>query len=537
MNSLSPLSSSSSRRSFLKLTAAMSAAAALSATLSACGSSGGGSTTAGSGGGGGKKSIEAGISYSLSTGFDPMTSSGATPMAANLHIFEGLTELHPATRKRYLALAAAEPKQITPTSYEVTLREGAKFHNGDPVTADDVVFSFERIIAPDSKSLFKGFVPFIKSVTKKDDKTVAFELKHPFALFADRLSVVKIVPKKVVEAGQEQFDANPIGSGPYKFVSATKDDKIVFTKFADYNGPMKAKVDDMTWLLLSDAAARVNAVDTGRVQAIEDVPYVDVERLSKSAKVEAVQSFGLLFLMFNCEQKPFDDKRVRQALHYGVDKDSVIQKALFGNATPATGYVHKEHPNYHPAKTAYTYDAAKAEALLKEAGVDKLEFELLTTDTSWVKDLAPLLIESWNKIPGVKVTLKNLQSGALYNDNVNPGKFSVVAAPGDPSVFSNDLDLLLSWFYRGEVWPKGRYRWSGTDAYKTVQTKLDEAASASDPAAAQKAWNEIVDIISDEVPLYPLFHRKLPTAWKDDKLENFQPLPTTGLSFVDVGRK
>ena len=182
-------------------------------------------------------------------------------------------------------------------------------------------------------------------------------------------------------------------------------------------------------------------------------------------------------------------------------------------------------------------DAAKAEALLKEAGVDKLEFGLLTTDTSWVKDLAPLLIESWNKIPGVKVTLKNLQSGALYNDNVNPGKFSVVAAPGDPSVFSNDLDLLLSWFYRGEVWPKGRYRWSGTDAYKTVQTKLDEAASASDPAAAQKAWNEIVDIISDEVPLYPLFHRKLPTAWKDDKLENFQPLPTTGLSFVDVGRK
>ena len=535
MKSPEILNHSSSRRSFLKIAGAMGAASAFAATLSACGPSG--STAGTASGAAGSKTIEAGMSYALSTGFDPMTSSGATPMAANLHVFEGLTELHPATRERYLALAASEPKQVDKTTYEVAIRSGATFHNGDPVTAEDVVYSFERVLDAKNASLFAQFVPFIDSVTAKDESTVTFKLKYPFALFEDRLSVVKVVPKKLVEADQASFDANPVGTGPYKLVSAVKDDKIVFEKFAAYNGPMPAKAPGMTWFLLSDAAARVSAVESGRVQAIEDVPYLDVERLKKSAQVESVQSFGLMFLMFNCAQKPFDDKRVRQALHYGLDTQAVIDRALLGNAAAATSFVQKEHPNYHQASTVYTLDTDKAAALLKEAGVTSLEFELLTTDTSWVKDVAPVIIESWNKILGVKATLRSLQSGALYADNVDTGKFTVVAAPGDPSVFGNDLDLLLSWWYRGDVWPANRYRWNTTAEYKTVQSTLDQAVRASDASAAQAAWNQIIDIVAEEAPLYPIFHRQLPTAWNDGGLDSFQPLPTTGLSFVSVGRK
>ena len=228
--------------------------------------------------------------------------------------------------------------------------------------------------------------------------------------------------------------------------------------------------------------------------------------------------------------------RVRQALQYGVDTDTIINTALLGNAAPATSYVQKEHPNYHEASTVYSYDPAKAEALLKEAGVTSLEFELLTTDTAWVKDVAPLLIESWNKLPGVKATVKSVQSGALYADSVDTGKFTVVAAPGDPSVFGNDMDLLLSWWFRGDVWPVKRFRWNETAEYKQVQTLLDSAAQAKDPAAAQESWNKAVDIIAEQAPLYPLFHRRLPTAWKADQLSDFKPLPTTGLSFLGAGR-
>src|SRR6185312_9320696 len=256
------------RREFLKMTGMLGAAAAFSATVAACSSPGtatGGSAAAT----GAATHLEAGISYALSTGFDPMTSSGATPFAANMHIFEGLVDLHPATREPYLALAAADPKQLTDTSWEVKLRSGAKFHNGDPVTVEDVVYSFDRVTDTKNASLFAQFVPFIKSVKAKGEDTVVFTLNYAFPLFATRISVVKIVPKKVASADQAAFDAAPVGSGPYKLVSATKDDKIVFEKFADYNGAYAAKADTMTWYLLSDAAARVTAAESGRVAAIE----------------------------------------------------------------------------------------------------------------------------------------------------------------------------------------------------------------------------------------------------------------------------
>ena len=134
-----------SRRTFLKAAGVLGAATAFTATLAACGSS---SDTSKESTGAVNKdlSIEAGISYSLSTGFDPMSSSGATPMAANLHIFEGLTELHPATREPYNALAAADPKKVNDTTYQVTIRDGAKFHDGTPVTTEDVAFSFTRVM-------------------------------------------------------------------------------------------------------------------------------------------------------------------------------------------------------------------------------------------------------------------------------------------------------------------------------------------------------------------------------------------------------
>ncbi|WP_284985455.1 ABC transporter substrate-binding protein [Arthrobacter sp. fls2-241-R2A-172] len=534
INSL-PLVNDASRRNFLKLSGAVGAAAAFTATLSACG--GAASTTTGTSTNTAAVNkdltIEAGISYALSTGFDPLSSSGATPMAANLHIFEGLIELHPATREPYNALAAADPKKINDTTYQVTIRDGAKFHDGSPVTTEDVAFSFTRVMDPANKSLFSQFIPFIQDVKPVDAKTVEFTLKYAFPGFGPRISVVKIVPKALA-TDLKAFDAKPVGSGPYKLISAVKDDKIVFEAFADYNGPKPALAKGMTWLLLSDAAARVTAVQSGRVQAIEDVPYLDVDGLKSKVKVESVQSFGLLFLMFNCAKAPFDNKLVRQALHYGLDKEAIIKKALFGNAKAATSYFQEGHPDYVKAKNVYGFDTSKAEELLKQAGVTTLEFELLTTDTAWVKDVAPLILESWNKIPGVKVTVKSLQSGALYSDRVGKGDYSVVAAPGDPSVFGNDADLLLSWFYSGATWMDKRAFWTTPERTK-LQGLMDKGSQASGDDA-KKIVGEIVDMVSDEVPLYPVFHRQLPSAWDEKKLNGFQPLPTTGLSFVGVGR-
>lgn len=520
-----------SRRHFMKLLAGVGAGVALSGSLGAFSSNALAKATAGS-------SIEAGIAYPISTGFDPLTSSGASSLAANLHIFEGLVDLHPATRQPYLALAAKEPEQKDEVTYHITLREGATFHDGKPVTTADVVYSFERVLDPAKASLFSQFIPFIESVKAVDDKVVEFKLKYPFALFKERLTIVKIVPKHIIEEkGQAVFDANPVGSGPYQFISATKDDRIVFKSFEAYNGLYPAKVEKMTWFLLSDDAARVTAQESKRVQAIENVPYLDAERLKRRSTVASIEAFVTLFLMFNCEKAPFNNPKVRQALHYGMDTQKLIDIVFLGNAQAATSYVQKAHPDYIKASTQYDYDKAKAEALLKEAGVTELKFELLATDHPWVKECAPLILESWNALSGVNVSLKHLQSGALYGSFVDTGNFEVVIAPGDPSVFGNDLDLLLSWWYRGDVWPKKRFRWSNTPEYAELQAALDAAVRAKTKEESRTEWTKAIDIISSQVPLYPILQRKLLTAWDEKKLTDFQPLPTTGLSFLGVGVK
>ncbi len=476
--------------------------------------------------------IEAGISYALSGSFDPMIASGAVTVAANWHIFEGLVDLDPATREAYPALAAELPTKVDDTTYTVDLREGATFHNGEPVTADDVVFSYERVLDPASGSLFTPFVDFIDAVTAVDEDTVEITTKYPYSLIESRLGIVKIVPKALVEADLEAFGANPVGSGPYALVSAVPEDKVVFEAYADYNGPRPAKAAGMNWNLLADAAARVTAMSSGTIQAMEDVPYIDADSLAATVDVESVQSFGLLFMMFNSNVAPFDDVRVRQAFFYALDMDKIINTGMLGNATAATSFLPDTYPNYNEASTVYSYEPEKAKELLADAGASDLSITLLTTDTGWVKEVAPLIKESLDAI-GVNVTLDVGQSAAQYA-KVDAGDYTVMVAPGDPSVFGSDPDLLMNWWYGDNVWSNNRTYWSDSDEFAQLHELLDTAVQ-SEGDAQQTAWNEAFDLVAEQAVLYPLFHRKLPTAWSSDDLVGFQPVPTTGLSFLDVG--
>ncbi|HRW18074.1 MAG TPA: ABC transporter substrate-binding protein, partial [Dermatophilaceae bacterium] len=228
-----------SRRGFLKLAGAMGAAAAFAGTVSACAPSNQGSTGSGGAAGGGAAkadgTITAAISYELGTnGYDPMTTSSALTIAANWHTMEGLTEVDPATREVYAALAKTLPT-ATGTSVDIALRDGAVFHDGSKVTADDVVFSFERVLDPANKSLYRQFIPFVDKVTKKDDSTVSVALKYPSSLLAARLAVVKIVPKALVTADAKAFDAKPTGTGPWKLVDNGATSKTVaFERFDAY---------------------------------------------------------------------------------------------------------------------------------------------------------------------------------------------------------------------------------------------------------------------------------------------------------------
>ena len=159
---------------------------------------------------------------------------------------------------------------------------------------------------------------------------------------------------------------------------------------------------------------------------------------------------------------------------------------------------------------------------------------MLVTDHDWVKKATPIIQESL-EAAGVKVQFEQKQSADVYNTiDGKPKAFDVVIAPGDPSVFGNDPDLLMRWFYSGDIWTDTRMHWKGTDAYKKAQSLFSESIQATDEAKQKETWGQMFNLLSDNVPLYPLFHRKAPTSWDAATLVDFQPIPLTGLSFVGV---
>ncbi|QHO91380.1 ABC transporter substrate-binding protein [Actinomyces sp. 432] len=532
-----------SRRDFIRLSSTLGVAAGLTAALAACGGSD--STGAGSGAtasagepaanaaaSNADGTITAGISYELGTnGYDPMTTSAALTVAANWHTLEGLTELHPATRECYAALAAGLPNQVDDTTYEVTLRDGAAFSDGTPVTADDVVFSFERVLDPGNNSLYSQFITFIDSVAKKDDATVTITTKYPYSLVAERISVVKIVPRAAVEADAAAFDMNPIGTGPYTMTdNGAASQTIVFERNDNYNGPHPALAKSMTWQILPDDTTRTNAITSSAVQAIDAVPVANLATMQAPITVAAQQGFSLLFAMFN--NATLSDVRARQAILYALDYDKICETGMGTLATPATCFVQADHPAYKQASTVYTYDADKAKSLLAEAGVTSIN--LLCSDHGWFASVRPIIRENLESL-GITVHYDEKKSADVYSfiDSAQ-GDWDVVIAPGDPSVFGNDADLLMRWWYAGDTWTDTRLHWKGTDAYNQVQAALDEAVQLDGEAQVAK-WQEIFDLIAADVPLYPIFHRKSPTAYDAEALVGFQPIALTGLSFVDVG--
>lgn len=518
--------------------AGLAAAAGIIGSVSACAprgktQTGGAAAPAGSAKPDG--AITAAISYELGTnGYDPMSTSAALTVAANWHTMEGLTEIHPATREVYAALAKQLPKADA-TTVDVALRDGAAFHDGSPVTADDVVFSFERVLDPKNASLYASFLPFVEKVTKKDNSTVTITLTTPTTLLAERLAVVKTVPKAKVQADPKGFDAAPIGTGPWKMTDGgATSKKITFERFDKYTGPMPAKAKTMTWQIIPDPSTRTNALQSKDVQAIDSVPYLSLDQLKATGQVESVQGFGLLFAMFNNDKgNPFSDVRNRQAFLYALDIDKVIKTALTGQAEAATSFLQKSHPDYKKAKTVYSRDVEKAKKMFAETKLTKLR--LLGTDHDWVQKVTPILQESL-KEAGISVEFSQKKSADVYNTiDGKPEAYDVVIAPGDPSVFGNDPDLLMRWWYAADTWTDTRMHWKGTEGYTKVQNLLKKGFESTDDAARKQTWGQLFDLLSDEVPLYPLLHRKTPTAWDGTSLVGFKPISLTGLSFVGVG--
>jgi len=465
---------------------------------------------------------------------NPIGTSSGVFLAAGWHVFEGLYELNMHTYRAECGLAADAPVQIDDLEYEVTLREDTVFSDGSPLTSADVVNAFERNGESD---LYGAFLSFITAVSSPDERTVRFKLNAPMgSVLQERLALVRVFPATITD---EELASKPVGSGPwcYETINAADGGRISFTANHRYTGPWPATCERMEWSVLLDDTRRTDELIDKDVMVMEAAPVVRAEELADAgATVEWVPGFNLPFLMFNCEKPPFDDVRVRQALLYAIDVDSLIGTYMAGHARAATSLLPDYFRHYHRAATVYSYDPEKARKLLAEAGVDELALALRAND-NWVSTLAPAIAEDWKAV-GVTAEVVLLDTTALFADlstEPEPGTllpFDVVLSPGDPSCFGNDADLIISWWYGDNVWTRARSRWATTPAFAEVAELLAEARSKTSEDEQQPLWNQCFDIIAAEVPLYPLFHRETATAWWTAQLDDYDPISATGLNFL-----
>jgi peptide/nickel transport system substrate-binding protein len=248
------------------------------------------------------------------------------------------------------------------------LRKGIRFHNGAPFGAKDVVFSINRI-KTDKNSLQAPNFKDVVSMETPDEHTVVITLKRVQATFLDLVDNRMMLSKAHHDKFGDQMDQQPIGTGPYKFVSYQLGGNFVMTRNDDYWG-QKADIKEVVFRKVTEDAARVAALEAGQADLVNNVPIHEVARLQRNprVRVEAVESLRMFFVVLNPGHKPFDNKLVRQAANYAIDAPAIVKNIFDGQGFVCDGPVGRKVFGADPDLKRYPYDPKKARELLAKAG-------------------------------------------------------------------------------------------------------------------------------------------------------------------------
>jgi peptide/nickel transport system substrate-binding protein len=347
------------------------------------------------------------------------------------------------------------------------------------------------------------------------------------------------MPKHVFSqpgAFDDAIRGKAIGSGPYRQTAHHPKSNTTFEAYADYNGPRKATFQKMNWLTIVDAAPRVARISgaSAGAQIADNIPYANIGQL-KSGGLTVAGGAGMnnLFLMFNTKHKPFDDVRVRQALHYAIDTEKMVEVALKGHGKPSSSFLNEGNPSYRRAKAVYDYDPDKAKALLKQAGVRGLKIDILAVNVSWIVDCLPTIKASWDAI-GVKTTLNPQETTAVFTKMDQKQDYQVVAAASNPNQFGLDADLIMHYNYGPTNLWMGYTRWADNAVAKKLFKDMDAATREPDADRKKTMIQDYIDVVAEQAVLYPVVHNELMTAWDPAELAGIRAQPYPGINLLQA---
>lgn len=459
-----------------KLAVLMASVMVCSAALAGCGSSSSstssqapaGSEAASEAAGGAEGSAAGANVLSVQVGPSPETIDPALNSAVDganmiIHAFEGLLKMD---KDNNIIPGLAESYDVSDDglTYTFHLREGLKWSDGSPLTANDFVYSWKRLVDPNTAAPYGSIINVVKGfdeacdpdnpnpdalgVSAPDDNTFVVELGAPYTYFDKLAAFAACVPvnQATIEANGDSWTIDPktyITDGPYYMTEFTDNDKIVFEKNPNYWDAANITFDKIIWNLIEDSNAALTAYQNGDIQMIKSVPTEEIEGLRENPEFHIEPNLGTYYLSYNTEKEPFNDARVREALTLAIDKEYVANTIMQGTYSPAYNMVGPgvsdveagssfadttiEKYGKHFGSTSYEDDLQKAKDLLAEAGYPDgqgfPEFSYMTNDTGYHKSVAEYLQQAWAEL-GLSCTI-DIQEWKTVTADRRQGNYDV----------------------------------------------------------------------------------------------------------------
>ncbi|HLO11790.1 MAG TPA: ABC transporter substrate-binding protein [Pseudoneobacillus sp.] len=481
-----------------------------------------------------------------SVSLDPISTTEGETFKVTDNIFENLVSF--GEQDMELNPGLAESWEVTPDglTYTFKLRQGVKFHDGTDFNADAVLFNFNRWMNGTEEdfpyyTMFGGYKAdeghVIKEITAVDPYTVKFVLKRPQAPFLKNLAMSPfgISSPAAVEQYGDDYRSHPVGTGPFKFVEWKANDTITIEKNPDYWQQGLPKLNKVIFRVIPENTARLNALASGEIDVMDGLNNSDEATVLANENLQVIErpSMNVGYIGLTNTHKPFDNKLVRQAINYAIDKQSIIDAFYGGKAQAAVNPMPPAIPGYNDAIEAYPFDLEKAKSLLAEAGyADGFKMDL------WAMPVArPYMPEAMKVAEVIQASLAkigvtvNIQSvdWATYLEKAKNGEFDsfMLGWTGDNGDADNFLYTLLD---KDSIGSNNSAMYNSEELHKILiqaQTEVDEDAR-------NELYKKAQEIIHEDAPWVPLVH-SIPLLAASKDVVNYLPHPTGSdvLSKVD----
>ncbi len=404
----------------------------------------------------------------------------------------------------------------TGSEYTFVIREGITFHNGDPLTAHDVKFTFEAFMDEELGSPHHRYYTGIESLEMEGDYVLTVVLSEPNVTFLTMSRLRNhVLPKDYIEeVGWEGYERNPIGSGPFKFVEHSPGNRIVLEKFDDYWGK-KAEIDEIVFRFYPELSTAIMALETGAVDFMPEMPaeeFMDLQdRGAPGLSFETYQKFEDHRICFNKrEDSEFSDVRVRQAVAYAIDINELIALTRGDMAIPARGRIPSFHPAYAENANAYDVDLDKARELLAEAGYpDGFKTAIYAPAGYRERVQEAQQIQQQLAQIGIQAEVVTLEWGT-YLDVTAEGEAPMFRERWSAGV-PEPIGFVESWHSESSWNPI-----FGTYENPDVDALLDEIMQTVDSQKRWELYRELQEIAMDDVADYPLYWPLIGEAFNED---------------------